>query len=156
MRNTGWCRVWCSADGNYEVSYKPNVVLYHSGDVLWNMTSLQRRGSRWRHQWRHYGDRYFVEDKLDDVMTSVGILWRHYGTELSHGCRIWRHRRNEGFPDDVTATCCGYPRPSIRAPARLTSRIFRSINRSASWSLVRGRSTVTRYVRSHAGARARA
>jgi len=37
----------CSADGNYEVSYKPNVVVFHSGNVLWNilytayMTSLQ-------------------------------------------------------------------------------------------------------------------
>ena len=28
-----------SADGNYEVSYKPNVVVFHSGDVLWNITS---------------------------------------------------------------------------------------------------------------------
>jgi len=27
--------VLCSADGNYEVSYKPNVVVYSSGDVLW-------------------------------------------------------------------------------------------------------------------------
>src|SRR6218665_2190843 len=25
----------CSADGKYEVSYKPNVVIYQNGDVLW-------------------------------------------------------------------------------------------------------------------------
>ena len=25
----------CSADGKYEVSYKPNVVIYNTGDVLW-------------------------------------------------------------------------------------------------------------------------
>ena len=24
-----------SADGNYEVSYKANVVIYYSGDVMW-------------------------------------------------------------------------------------------------------------------------
>ena len=27
--------VWCSADGKYEVSYKPNVVIFSHGDVLW-------------------------------------------------------------------------------------------------------------------------
>ena len=27
--------MFCSADGKYEVSYKPNVVIYNSGDVLW-------------------------------------------------------------------------------------------------------------------------
>ena len=28
---------WCvgSADGKYEVSYKPNVVIFNHGDVLW-------------------------------------------------------------------------------------------------------------------------
>jgi len=25
----------CSADGKYEVSYKPNVVIYSHGEVLW-------------------------------------------------------------------------------------------------------------------------
>ena len=28
-----FCR--CSADGKYEVSYKPNVVIFNHGDVLW-------------------------------------------------------------------------------------------------------------------------
>jgi len=31
-----WCGVlWCSADGKYEVSYKPNVVIYSNGEVMW-------------------------------------------------------------------------------------------------------------------------
>ena len=30
---TIWFR--CSADGKYEVSYKPNVVVFHTGDILW-------------------------------------------------------------------------------------------------------------------------
>jgi len=25
----------CSADGKYEVTYKPNVVVFYTGDVLW-------------------------------------------------------------------------------------------------------------------------
>ena len=25
----------CSADGKYEVSYKPNVVIYNNGKILW-------------------------------------------------------------------------------------------------------------------------
>ena len=53
-----------SADGNYEVSYKPNVVLYHSGNVLWDMTSLQERG--------------FPDDVTSDVIvgTDISLTWR--------------------------------------------------------------------------------
>ena len=92
--------------------------------------------------------------KLRDAITRKGCTENvtvRYMTSLQDGAvpvmSLMTSSSERGFPDYVTATCCGYPPPSTKARARSTLLIFRSTSRSARWSLVRGRSTVTRYVR---------
>jgi len=67
----------CSADGKYEVSYKPNVVIFHYGEVLWIPPAIYKSSCTIDVQ-------YFPFDQQECHMKFGS--WTFNGDQVSRNC----------------------------------------------------------------------
>jgi len=84
----GRCR--CSADGKYEVSYKPNVVIFNHGEVLWIPPAIYKSSCTIDVQ-------YFPFDQQECKMKFGS--WTFNGDQVSHS----RTRRFTNSPMHLPA-----------------------------------------------------
>jgi len=63
--------VLCSADGKYEVSYKPNVVIHSDGSVLWIPPAIYKSSCT-------IDVKYFPFDEQSCLMKCDNTAYRPY------------------------------------------------------------------------------